>query len=509
MCSKRKLLIHNNLISVLFICTVCVGFFIHRYMYSGKLEIKDDSQLQEAIAISDYLQMTTLKSALDHEARYHVVPSNVLSWSMFADVHNLPLLTDMCNRIQVLKFRKVVQNAEFSKLSKEDLKQYLQKCRKYPTITGDDLLIVAMTWMQDNELLDDLLEEMEQWHDKPSVLKPTPVIPAAEKPCVVYESASETKLSNKTVDIEVPKQTVAYTTAGICIVTSKDDKLRELQNFKTEKKNPLASTLIRDERWIRDEHWVNYTDDGFVVTKGTLGLFRGQCIVHKFRYAEMTLQELPNSHHGSLVISFTTIQNNKLFIFPDGGKILHLYDLEKCSWAPDIILPVFGSLNNWSVTSINNDVYLLSSELYLYRLRDYKLDQIGLVDRKEITFPMGFFDIVAVHHWLYIFGLSEGGTDMHVFCYNPDNDIWTDEDKCSGMRQLHRSKGAVVFENKVFMSASIFPYLPDCILLEYNLLDGTMAESKRPYPQQKTFRPVLLPVDAKHLDADSPLREFS
>ena len=131
-------------------------------MYSGKLEIMDDSQLQEAIAVSDYLQMAALKSTLDHEAKHRVVPSTVLSWLMFADVHNLPLLTDMCNRIQVLKFREVVQNAEFFKLSKEDLMQYMQKCQKHPAITRDDLLMAAMTWMQENEPLDDLLEEMAQ-----------------------------------------------------------------------------------------------------------------------------------------------------------------------------------------------------------------------------------------------------------------------------------------------------------------------------------------------------------
>ena len=336
--------------------------------------------------------------------------------------------------------------------------------------------------------------------------------PVPKKPCIVCKSALETELSKKSVDVEVPQQTVAYLTVGTCIVASKDDKIRELQNFKTKYTYSLSSTLFGDG------HWVNYTDDGFVLTIGNHHHMHGplshfglasQCIMYKFKYAEMAFQKLPNSRRGSLAISFATIQNNKLFIIPDGGKILHLYDLEKCTWAPDIALPVFGSLNNWCVTSINNEVYLLSSQLYLYRLRDDKLEQIGTVDRKEITFPMGFFDIVVVHHWLYIFGLSEGGTDMHVFCYNPDKDIWTDEDKCPGIRQLHRSKGAVVFENKVFMSASISPHLPDCILLEYNLLDGTMAESKRPFPKQKTFRPVLLPVDAKHLEADSTLPEFS
>ena len=126
-------------------------YSVYRYMYSGILQVGDNDLIHEIIGASDYFQVTALKEALDIKYKGEVVPSNVLSWAKVADLHSMPLLKDMCDRIQLVKFTAVIENDEYVKLSSDEVLKYFEVCKLYAGISSDDLLQAALKWMEENE----------------------------------------------------------------------------------------------------------------------------------------------------------------------------------------------------------------------------------------------------------------------------------------------------------------------------------------------------------------------
>ena len=139
-------------------------------MYSGILQFADDLAI-EVIAASDYFQMDALKEALDQKYKYHVYPCNALSWAKIADLYGLPLLTDMCDRIRLVKFKQVVKHNEFCDLSKGEVLKYFMKCKEYSGICNDDLLEAALKWIDNNEPFPELLQQIDFTKCPQSTLK--------------------------------------------------------------------------------------------------------------------------------------------------------------------------------------------------------------------------------------------------------------------------------------------------------------------------------------------------
>ena len=70
-----------------------------------------------------------------------------------ADTYNLPLLAEMCDRIQIIRMTKVIKYAEFLQLSEMEVIKYLKKCEEYSENSGNALLGTALSWMSKNKVL--------------------------------------------------------------------------------------------------------------------------------------------------------------------------------------------------------------------------------------------------------------------------------------------------------------------------------------------------------------------
>ena len=219
-------------------------------MYSGILQLPNDELANEIIAATDYFQMTALKEALDRKFRYHVYPCDVFHWAKIADMFNLPKLTSICDRIQLVKFKEVVKHKEFCELPKDEVLKYITKCKEYSGIYNDDLLTAALKWVDNNEPFPELMQQIDLEKCSQGTLKA-----AAKHPAMPQNIIAQ--LENFDNGKRETQPTLVYVMIEEGIMVDNGAQLRSLHKYE----------IDHEQECDLDPHRVCYTDNGYVFIK--------------------------------------------------------------------------------------------------------------------------------------------------------------------------------------------------------------------------------------------------
>ena len=437
-------------------------------MYSGELHIGND-QLQEAISASDYFQITALKHALDDTARYKVVPSNVLSWQKLAQLYTLPLTTEMCDRVLLLKLSEIKKHGEFSEMSHDELLAYLQKCAAAYD-NHDVLLRAAVTWMERNQMF------------------------SAELLSAIHlEQCTESTLDDVSLNTECCKslrspnhKILAFVTDKAVLVKDNYGRLKKLGSYCASK----GYSILWCQHFCPMENgflWV--PDDRKAAEEGKV-----YCSVHKFDVLTLTLTELPNSKRlKPRGMMLSAVHMNKLYIIPFlQQEIVEVYDLISHSWR-QIINPRPCDGSSWKAASVGDQLYFLNDNLILLRLSTDHLEEIqtqislGNVSGKRVS-------LAAVDRWLYIFVSFYSSDDSRAlvgYSYNTQLNIWTKLNIHVNCNPLPCNGRSFFFENRIFLG---------CVthkgpMYEYDLATDVLSTSQRIYPTDKCYCPLVINID--------------
>ena len=472
--------------------------FACRYMYSGVLKLTDENLLQEAITASDYFQMTALKEALDLKAKYHVTPSNVLSWSKVADLYSLPHLKDMCDRIQLVKLVEVIQHEEYCKLSKHEVLIYLKKCTDYSGISSDDLLQAALTWMERNEPSLELIQEIDLKKCSQNALK-----------AVMNHSAMPQNIVETFTTVKPGKQqTMMYVTLNECIIVDNNAQMRALEGYNYDSSSSDYSYL--------NSYRLRHTNNGHVLIEEEIvtdsnGYDCEHMIISKYDATTKEIIKFPGTIDESGVV-FSIIHKDRIYINTGSFEFERFlfYDMKDRFWSyipwPEDTQSEDDS--EWMAAVVGDDLFFINDHLELYRLDNEDLERIHEKHSNSYS-KMLLFSITAVHRWLYIFAMTNN-SDFKVYCYDTASGIWTDKITISGDLRTKARYGisSIMFANKIYMVGR--DNLESRKLFEYNLLNDTVIESSRPCPQTEDFHLEVIDVATTMLEADkNPLRIFS
>ena len=465
-----------------------------RYMYSGILQLKDDDLVQEAIAASDYFQMTVLKEALGLKYKYQVAPSNVFSWAKVADLYSMPQLKDMCDRIQLVKFKEVIKHEEFSGLSKDDVVEYFKRCKQYLGISNDDLMQASLTWMEANESFPQLLQEVDVKKCTPRALEDATNHPAMP-PNVV------TPIANCDDRNQEKHQTWVYLTSEDGVIVDTNDEMHVLFTY---------SPFVYD--MSENTYRLCVTENGYTAIEQQSGPFDPLTRLTVFQY-DATKQENTTSQELQVEEScfeFLAIHKSSIYMAHNHGPSdILVYDMKDNIWSK-VQVPEESSARCWRAAVVGNGIFFLSSQLHLYCLCEGKLERIFSEFNKS-SFEMDFFSITAVHRWLYIFaGVSEKSFNVH--CYDTESGIWTDISLTRSRLEdwdQESSESSIMFENKIYFvgHACENSFFPD--LYEYSLCDDYFKETTRTHPQSCRFRVVVADVAVEMLKEGSDAAIFS
>ena len=461
-------------------------------MYSGILQLDDDSLAQEIITASDYFQMTKLKKDLDLKYKMSVVPSNVLSFGKVADMHNLPLLREACDRIQLLKFSEVVKHEEFHKLSKEEVFLYFKKCKPYSGISSDDFLHAAVMWMAENERFPELIRQIDLKKCSQSALRAArnhPAVPIVTllKNCKKGKQKKQSK-----------QQTLAYVTVRECIVNDENKQRRILDkyeefNYETFSNRRKICTTPNGYMFVKEERF-----------NSTIAL----ASINKYDRATRKTTRLPGVEVKKPGVGFSIIHKNRMYIVcNDESRYIFFYDLKRCGWSK---IPVpeesqSSDMNPWKAAVVGDDLYFMNLRLHLYRLGNGQLQRIK-TEINEIYEMYGFYScLTAVHRWLYIFtALHDGPKNLEVYCYDTESGFWTDIQTDFTLREHGTGfESSIMFENKIYFVSHLTGEEFAPTLYEYNLCDDSIEESSRYYPWISRFYVDVIDVATKMLKGNS------
>ena len=462
-------------------------------MCTGILQLGDDDLLHEVIAASDYFQLTALKEGLDLKYKYHIVPSNVFNWAKVADRYNMPQMTDMCDRIQLVKFLEVVQHDEYRELPKVDVLKYFEKCKQYSGISSDDLLQAALTWMKLNEPFPELIRLIDLSKCAESTLETAANHPAMPRNIVPVTEFDET--------VEDKEQTLVYVTDDRSVFVDRSGQQRVL--LEIEYGSPFS---------FATNHRVCHTNDGYMLIDEAIFQDNNQkhwkTYIAKFDTTKDELEILPGDYEGKTNVCFSIIRKDKVFVFPGLDNYLLSYDLKENMWSK-IVLPEELEkdlyIPSCEAAVIDDDLYFTDSRgsrLCLFRLHEGKLEQIQ-TDFQQPDAEIDYVSITAVHRWLYIFARTARDTPLHVHCYDTSSGIWTDIHVDFSIHHEMDVPSSMVFENKIYFLGHSGT---DCFLArfyEYNLANDRIQKTTRPYPRCTRFHLSVIDVAKGMLEVNS------
>ena len=495
-------------------------------MYSGVLQLSDNDLIYEVIGASDYFQMTALKEALDIKYKGEVVPSNVLSLAKVADLHSMPLLKDMCDRIQLVCFTEVIKNDEYAKLSSDEVLKYFEMCKLYAGISSDDLLQAALKWMEENEPFPELMQQIDLMKCSPSALEA-----AVNRSDTPQDIVALIKKCNITK--QQKQQSLVYMTCDGCYAVDKTGQCREFEAYD-------------DKCDIDDVYNVCNTDNGYVFIKEEHSFEKGtghelvRRSVFKYDAIKKDTTQLPGVSvlrldFGRLMkgnIAFSIIHKDKIYTTSQyEHDHLLSYDMKDHLWSK-IPFPKESYRDRWTAAVAGDDLFLMNGQLHLYRLRQGKLERINTELNKSNS-TMLFFSMTAVHRWLYIFAVpymrcddddeddeddKDDGDDFEVrevHCYDTASGIWTNIPvECFWIHNSEAgfASSSIMFGNKIYfinnINAEKKPKSVHQKLYEYNLVDDDVNESRRPYPNMDFYLAVK-DVSEEMLEAEVKARFVS
>ena len=284
-------------------------------MYSGILELNSatDDMIKGVTAASDNFQIAELKESFDQKFKDQVDSSSVFHWAKVADMYNLPQLTSLCDRIQLLKFQHVVEHKEICELLKDEVLMYIKKCKEYSGICNDDLLNVALKWVDNNEPFPELIQQIDLDKCSEDTLEDVESHRAVPQNIVAQ--------NEKHLGTKQETETLAFITNRECVVDQHGD-MCQLDKF-----------IVAQ---VRDNYGTCYTPDGFVCVRKITAGKNGKVKVSVVKYDAVKQQRrnLPGEIFTESGPAFSIIHKEKLNLIGRHatGNIL-VYDLKKCAWS--------------------------------------------------------------------------------------------------------------------------------------------------------------------------------
>ena len=470
-------------------------------MYSGilKLNSATDDMIMEVAAASDYFQMAGLKESLDQKFKNQVELSNVFHWAKVADMYNLPQLTSMCDRIQLLKFNHVVKHKEFCELPKDEVLKYITKCKEYSGICNDDLLTAALKWVDNNEPFPELMQQIDLEKCSQGTLKTVgshPAIP--QNICTQNE---------KHLGIKQGKETLAFITAEKCVVVDQDGEMRQLDEF-------VVSSEDMDATYS-----TCYTHNGYVCINEipTRDYSKAKVSIVKCDAQTQHRENLPGQRMIKTGTDFSVIHKEKLYLIGCIIGSILIYDLKKCVWSK---LPLPEECKKHTKfckgAVVGDDLYFMDNRLHLFRVKENKLERIQTeikrTKAKKTDSRVPVISLAAVHHrWLYIFTKETGTDKIQVHCYDSALDTCTDAPESFfyvGDKEIS-AVSTVLLENTIFFAGRVnFFFRDESVLYEYDLCNNLVCKSKRSYPQKAAFHVSAIDV-TKRLESYSDIPVYS
>ena len=473
-------------------------------MYSGMLQLNcaTDDMIKEVTAVSDYFQMAGLKESLDQKLKNQVDSSNVFHWAKVADMYNLPQLTSLCDRIQLLKFKHVVEHKEFCELPKDEVLTYIKKCKEYSGIGNDDLLTAALKWVDNNEPFPELIQEIDL--DKCSQVTLKAV---KSHPAIPQNSAAQ---NEEHVGAKQEKETLAYISNRECVFEDQHGEMRQLDKF-----------IVPHDALSSSTYGTCYTHDGYVCIEEVSGGDNTPVFVSISKYDAVRQQQrkLPGAILSEST-TFSIVHKEKLYMIGkyETGAIL-IYDLKKCGWFK-LPLPkeCRKHIEYCTGAVVGEELFFMDNRLHLFRVGKNKLERIQTsitrTKAKEIDSLVPDISLAAVHRWLYIFTKESGVANVEVNCYDTALGTWTDIPVSFSVNEtsIMQPVSSVMFENTIYFLGHVACYFGDPwepALYEYDLLNGTVKESRRSLPRKPDFIHVSVIDVTKRLEQYSNAPKYS
>ena len=463
-------------------------------MYTGILQLTetDDEFVQEIIAACDYFQMTALIEAFDQTYRHRICPSNVLSWSKVADLYSLPLLMEMCDRIKFVKFKQVIKQRQFLKLSRDEVLMYFRKCTQFLEFCRNDLLWAALIWMDNNEQFPELVQLIDL--DRCSRRALEAAIGRAVMPQLI---ATQIEGVLEKRDMKQDKeQTLVYIAYDESVIVDKYECLCLLDKFNFDYDTDEMTTYN-----------VRYTDDGYVfVHEITDDDSKVQVTIRKYDTVKGEFTTLPGEKVKKLGITYSIIHKSNFYMISRYDKdSVFCYNMKTHVWS-EISVPAECSdhLHSWKGAIVGDDLYFMDRELHFFRYSEEKFERIRTemkrTDIKEHS-RVRDFSITAVHRWLYIFAMTYDREDLQVYSYDTTSGIWTDILIDFSFGHDLGCMTTTMFGTKIYIAGLLY-----CLsgFYEYDLLDDLVKESTRLCPKTTNFHMSVINVPTNLLEANPP-----
>ena len=409
----------------------------------------------------------------------------------------------MCDRIQLVSFKEVIMHEEFPELPKEDVLKYLKKCKQYSGISSDDLLHAALKWMDHNEPFSELIQQVDWKKCSQTALKSAAKHPAISQNTVAQYENFDGMMQEK-------EKTVAYITYDECVIVDNDAQLRILDQYDYD---------LDDESDFIPYRFC-YTHNGYVFIKDEIFdrniPYQARTTIVKYDAMKEEFTNLPGVGIRRPEIEFSVIHQERLYIVPWNNRDhISVYDMKAYCWS-NLFIPeeCRDHLSSFTGAVAGENLFFMDNRLHLFRVGKENLERIHTeikLKHQEFKFNYNhvhFFNITAVHHWLYIFAKEYRIDKGQVYCYNTISGVWTTIPVF--FRMDHRnffSFSSVLIENKIYFAGSVDRYVskreyfPNA-LYEFNPVDNTVRRSTRPCPKFAHSQMSVVDVPTKLLAPD-------
>ena len=119
------------------------------YFYTGSFSV-DARDLQDALQVCDFLQLTKLKTSIIERVPATLQASNLLSWQRLAQQYNLDQVTMSTKNMLTTRFTEVTQEDEFLALEIGDVMECLDVCAD--SVHQDELVRGVCRWLQHDKV---------------------------------------------------------------------------------------------------------------------------------------------------------------------------------------------------------------------------------------------------------------------------------------------------------------------------------------------------------------------
>ena len=434
------------------------------YCYSGRLEFKPEDA-QNVIEVAEYLQIPDLVSRISKQVERHLSADNCIGWYFLAKWFDISTLKEAAHKIMSAEFTSVTNNAEFSELDYNNLKDYIS----WKDVNEDSALAAVCRWMKH-----DIQHRQCMFHDIVNTIDIHCCSSSALKYVIQqHEELLTPDVKKKLTDTIVDKVSAWQkpdrgTGYDIIVLGGQKGKHMSRKSCKMNLKTGIT---------VKKECFPSHLPDTFIPAICTVpsgALFVGgmlecdgnslysksvlQCVVYKKQEDIWEILSMPPLSPLFYFEGSVCVDDKSVYVMGGTGddrNKMYCFDLIEKTWhsCPDMLVGLVVPL----VGCVGKSIYVIHSTM---PANDAHLDpEAGLsmqcFDTNSSTWSSKAslpHDVERTHgartatvdKYLYVIG---GGARL-CLCYDTQNDVWS---TLAHTIQVHSFGAAVVIKGTIFL----------------------------------------------------------